>query len=36
MTHPPVPDHLGDPSNEVPLLNIPNVLTVARLFMVPI
>lgn len=36
MTHPPIPDHLGDPSNEVPLLNIPNVLTVARLFMVPI
>ncbi|MGA0003743.1 MAG: CDP-diacylglycerol--glycerol-3-phosphate 3-phosphatidyltransferase [Candidatus Nanopelagicales bacterium] len=36
MTHPPVPDHLGDPSNEVPLLNIPNGLTVARLFMVPI
>jgi CDP-diacylglycerol--glycerol-3-phosphate 3-phosphatidyltransferase len=36
MTHPPVPDHLGDPSNEVPLLNIPNVLTVARLLMVPI
>jgi CDP-diacylglycerol--glycerol-3-phosphate 3-phosphatidyltransferase len=36
MTHPPVPDHLGDPSNEVPLLNIPNALTVARLFMVPI
>jgi CDP-diacylglycerol--glycerol-3-phosphate 3-phosphatidyltransferase len=36
MTHPPIPDHLGDPSNEVPLLNIPNVLTVARLFMVPV
>lgn len=36
MTHPPIPDHLGDPSNEVPLLNIPNVLTLARLFMVPI
>jgi CDP-diacylglycerol--glycerol-3-phosphate 3-phosphatidyltransferase len=36
MTHPPIPDHLGDPSDEVPLLNIPNVLTVARLFMVPI
>jgi phosphatidylglycerophosphate synthase len=36
MTHPPIPDHLGDPNNEVPLLNIPNVLTVARLFMVPI
>jgi CDP-diacylglycerol--glycerol-3-phosphate 3-phosphatidyltransferase len=36
MTHPAIPDHLGDPNNEVPLLNIPNVLTVARLFMVPI
>jgi CDP-diacylglycerol--glycerol-3-phosphate 3-phosphatidyltransferase len=36
MTHPPIPYHLGDPSNEVPLLNIPNVLTVARLFMVPV
>ena len=36
MTHPPIPDHLGDPSNEVPVLNIPNILTVARLFMVPI
>ena len=36
MTHPPIPDHLGDPSNDVPLLNIPNVLTIARLFMVPI
>jgi CDP-diacylglycerol--glycerol-3-phosphate 3-phosphatidyltransferase len=36
MTHPPIPDHLGDPSNEVPVLNIPNVLTVARLLMVPV
>jgi CDP-diacylglycerol--glycerol-3-phosphate 3-phosphatidyltransferase len=36
MTHPPVPDHLGDPSNEVPILNVPNILTVARLFMVPV
>ena len=36
MTHPPTPDHLGDPSNEVPVLNIPNLLTVARLVMVPI
>lgn len=36
MTHLPTPDHLGDPSNEVPILNIPNLLTVARLFMVPI
>lgn len=36
MTHPPTPDHLGDPNNEVPVLNFPNVLTVARLFMVPI
>lgn len=31
-----MPDHLGDPSNEVPVLNIPNCLTVARLLMVPI
>jgi CDP-diacylglycerol--glycerol-3-phosphate 3-phosphatidyltransferase len=36
MTHPPTPDHLGDPNNEVPVLNIPNLLTVARLFMVPV
>ena len=36
MTHQSTPDHIGDPSNEVPVLNIPNVLTVARLFMVPI
>ena len=36
MTHLPTPDHLGDPNNEVPILNIPNLLTVARLFMVPI
>ncbi len=36
MTHPPVPDHLGDPNNEVPILNVPNILTVARLFMVPV
>ncbi len=36
MTHSPNPDHIGDPSNEVPVLNIPNVLTVARLFMVPV
>ena len=36
MTHPPTPDHLGDPSNEVPVVNIPNLLTVARLIMVPI
>lgn len=32
----PKPDHIGDPSNEVPVLNIPNILTVARLLMVPI
>lgn len=31
-----VPDHLGDPSNEVPVLNIPNLLTGARLLMVPV
>lgn len=36
MTHPPVPDHIGDQNNEVPLLNVPNLLTVARLFMVPV
>jgi CDP-diacylglycerol--glycerol-3-phosphate 3-phosphatidyltransferase len=36
MTHPPTPDHIGDPNNEVPILNIPNILTVARLIMVPI
>ncbi len=36
MTHLPTPDHLGDPNNEVPILNVPNLLTVARLFMVPI
>jgi CDP-diacylglycerol--glycerol-3-phosphate 3-phosphatidyltransferase len=36
MTHLPTPDHIGDPNNEVPVLNIPNVLTVARLFMVPV
>jgi len=36
MTHPPTPDHLGDPNNEVPVINIPNLLTVARLIMVPI
>jgi CDP-diacylglycerol--glycerol-3-phosphate 3-phosphatidyltransferase len=36
MTHSPTPDHIGDPNNAVPVLNIPNVLTVARLFMVPV
>jgi CDP-diacylglycerol--glycerol-3-phosphate 3-phosphatidyltransferase len=36
MTQQPIPDHLGDPSNEVPVLNIPNLLTVARLLMVPV
>ena len=36
MTQSPVPDHIGDPSNEVPLINIPNALTVARLLMVPV
>ena len=36
MTHPPTPDHLGDPNNEVRILNVPNLLTIARLFMVPI
>ena len=36
MTSPLTPDHLGDPNNEVPVLNIPNLLTVARLIMVPV
>lgn len=36
MTHPPIPDHLGDPSNEGQILNVPNVLTITRLLMVPI
>lgn len=36
MTNNLTPDHLGDPSNEVPVLNIPNVLTIARLLMVPV
>lgn len=36
MTNIPKPDHIGDPSNEVPTLNIPNILTVARLIMVPL
>ena len=36
MTYPPTPDHIGDPNNAVPVLNIPNLLTVARLFMVPV
>ena len=36
MTHPPTPAHLGDPNNEVRILNVPNLLTIARLFMVPI
>lgn len=36
MTIPPTPDHIGDPNNEVPILNIPNMLTVARLLMVPV
>jgi CDP-diacylglycerol---glycerol-3-phosphate 3-phosphatidyltransferase len=36
MTNIPKPDHIGDPNNEVPTLNIPNILTVARLIMVPL
>lgn len=36
MTILPTPDHIGDPNNEVPILNIPNLLTVARLLMVPV
>ena len=30
------PDYLGDPVNDVPLVNIPNALTVMRLMLVPI
>ena len=30
------PDYLGDPVNDVPLVNIPNALTVMRLILVPI
>ncbi|CAB4332053.1 unannotated protein [freshwater metagenome] len=36
MTHAPIPDHLGDPNNDVPILNIPNILTLARLALVPV
>ncbi len=36
MTHAPIPDHLGDPNNDVPLLNVPNILTLARLALVPV
>ena len=36
MTSPLIPDHLGDPNNQVPVLNIPNLLTVIRLIMVPV
>lgn len=36
MTQTPIPDHLGDANNDVPVLNIPNALTVARLLIVPL
>lgn len=36
MTQPPIPDHMGDANNDVPVLNIPNALTVARLLIVPL
>ena len=36
MTQPPIPDHLGDVNNDVPVLNVPNALTVARLLIVPL
>lgn len=36
MTQSPIPDHMGDTNNDVPILNVPNALTVARLLLVPI
>jgi CDP-diacylglycerol--glycerol-3-phosphate 3-phosphatidyltransferase len=36
MTQSPIPDHMGDTNNDVPVLNVPNALTVARLLLVPI
>ncbi len=36
MTQPPIPDHLGDVNNDVPVFNVPNALTVARLLIVPL
>ena len=36
MTQPPIPDHLGDVNNDVPVLNVPNALTIARLLIVPL
>ncbi len=36
MTQTPIPDHMGDANNDVPVINIPNALTVARLLMVPV
>jgi CDP-diacylglycerol---glycerol-3-phosphate 3-phosphatidyltransferase len=36
VTQPPIPDHMGDANNDVPVLNIPNALTVARLLIVPL
>ena len=36
MTQSPIPDHMGDSNNDVPVLNVPNALTVARLLLVPV
>jgi len=36
VTQTPIPDHMGDANNDVPVINIPNALTVARLLMVPV
>lgn len=36
MTQSPIPDHMGDTNNDVPVLNVPNALTLARLLIVPI
>jgi CDP-diacylglycerol--glycerol-3-phosphate 3-phosphatidyltransferase len=36
VTQPPIPDHLGDVNNDVPVFNVPNALTVARLLIVPL
>lgn len=36
MTQSHIPDHMGDANNDVPVLNVPNALTVARLVIVPV
>lgn len=36
MTQSHIPDHMGDANNDVPVLNVPNALTVARLLIVPV